>query len=64
MQGEDGGCRAKDFLESIKKCSPGFDYCIMLDEKDGSPVEILWMTPTMQKSWIWYGKVMFIDMMK
>jgi hypothetical protein len=64
MQGKDGGWKAKDFLESIKKCSPGFDYCIMLDEKDGSPVEILWMTPTMQKSWIWYGKVMFIDMMK
>jgi hypothetical protein len=64
MQGKDGGWKAKDFLESKKKCCPGFDYRIMLDEKDGSPVAILWMTPTMWKSWIWYGKVMFIDMMK
>lgn len=64
MQGKNGGWKAKDFLESIKKNSPGFDYRMKLDEKDGSPVALIWMTPTMRKSWIRYCNIMFIDMMK
>jgi hypothetical protein len=64
MQGKDGGWKAKAFLESMKKSSPGFDYPMKLDENGRSPVALMWITPTMRKSWIRYGNVMFIDMMK
>jgi hypothetical protein len=48
MQGKDGGWKAKDFLESLKKNSPGFDYRMKLDESDGSPIALIWVTPTMR----------------
>jgi hypothetical protein len=41
MQGKDGGWKAKAFLESMKKSSPGFDYRMKLDENDRSPVALM-----------------------
>jgi len=64
MQGKDGGWKAKSFLESLKNNMLGFDYCMKLDETDGSPTALVWITPTMRKAWIRYGNVMFADMMK
>jgi hypothetical protein len=63
MQDSGEGWKAEAYLRKLKEHTAGFDYRIGYSN-DGRPEAIVWITPTMRKSWIRYGATIFLDAMK
>ena len=58
------GCqfKAMSFLDKMKESSSGFDFRIK--EEKNTPCAVCWISPTMRKDWIHYGRNVSLDVMK